>query len=510
MTRNQKLLDRGRVALIALAGIGLLITIMIAVIAFSLNEKLEHPERIKDPYRELGQDERLDRIEQDFLRAAEDNRNRKCPRPILRGEPVAGPAADDMRAVIEGEGDCFDAIERMSQHLVEANFSPSESRFDSFPPREMKTIRPPSDPEAEIEGLEETMALCEPIIDQLRTSTHHEDACSPYLPGVRVSPEYYLNLIRLTNLMIARARIDLEAGRWEEAVLPMLDIIRFGQDMHRGGTEILPAMVATATARMATTMLESILSDPREIPPKVLDRMESELANLIETEPHPWSFLQGINLFIAIYGLMPAYKGPDWIPPGGKSDDFPEAKEASLEEKIDLDLSRRLSLIYDMACPKSKTPYSCTRSLKKFVRKMETQHLLDKLAEDTEKEIGRELPGRGERLSRDLIRSTILSNRPFVPAHGRTRFRLGALLLATRYRSLSQNEGRPLEREAFLEPPLDALREDPFSGRPMKIEEISKGRFVLSPPVRIYVDDNKHSQPSIYLSCSNSQWGKDS
>lgn len=500
---SQKL---GKITLIAIAAIGLLATAFIVLVVVALSKSVENPERIYDPYLEMDEEARLDRIEKDLLERARKNETKRCPRPVPRGEPIPGSAIVDMRAVIEGESPCTDALEENKKERFEALFSRPTGRFEWFPDRHHKQIRPLSDPDSGIEGLDELLKKCAPSIERLRTATRHEDACGPYLPGVRPKPESYGPFIRLTTLMIAKARIDLEEGRWEDATLPMLDIIRFGQDMHRGGGGILDARFAEFTAQMSVAMLESILSDPREIPPEFLEQIEVELTQLIETEPHPLTFLKGDNLYLAIYGLMPIYKGPDWSPPGGRSNDFPKVTRAIPEEKVDLNIPRKLDIVYQKACPESRTAYSCASALKKFSRKMEDQRVLDEFVEDIEEIIDRELPYQGRRLFRQSIRSSISFNSLHVILHGRTRFRLGALRLAARYRALSREAGHPLGYEAFFETPLDEFLVDPYSGKDIRIEELSTGDFTLSPPVRIYPAGKRKWQPSVYLSCGDRSW----
>ena len=84
---------------------------------------------------------------------------------------------------------------------------------------------------------------------------------------------------------------------------------------------------------------------------------------------------------------------------------------------------------------------------------------------------------------------------------GQTRFQLAALRLHAAYRRLAEKTKTCPKLPAFDQPPLSALRTDPFSRKPIRVQELTPGRFALWCPVPLGKPNKEKAEPAIFIDC---------
>jgi hypothetical protein len=338
----------------------------------------------------------------------------------------------------------------------------------------------------------------------LKRATLHEDACSPYLPGVRCAPPY-MSLLRLSLAAVAGARAHMRLGQQREAFETLADAIRFAQDFHRGGSSLIEAMIASVVTTRAASALELQLNQAQPLGPELLAQIDRELAALIASEPHPSEFLSGDQLSMVVYLILPEAKGPDWTPPGGWAEtcERPPATGTGSGAALALVVAHRNLLRLERACPAQATPHACARGLERLGRRLDAQasqrsvagRLLEMLtAADSEDEYLRQVI---EVL--DAMGTPVLGK--YVARQGQGRVYLAALRLHARYRTLAEQQGTCPGPEAFDAAPLAGARAETFSGGTLRVEQIDGGRFAVRPPPQVDAMFDLHNRPAIVIEC---------
>ncbi len=239
----------------------------------------------------------LTALEDALMAAVEQNRNRRCPRPVLRGKPLDGPADEAMVAVVESDAlkDCYDAVKEARdevQAYLMADFGAKE------PPAAVLT-------------------KCKGLPAALAKAVAHADACSPYLFGRRGSPSL-LPVVRGANAAAILVRERAREGQWESSFQLATDALRFYQDLGRGpGASLIAAMVGTAA-------FEHVIDDGLRpaleagvLPEKLQAMVLKELGLLMASEPRFCDFLAYERHGMPLQLLLPRLKGEGWTPPGG-------------------------------------------------------------------------------------------------------------------------------------------------------------------------------------------------
>lgn len=54
---------------------------------------------------------------------------------------------------------------------------------------------------------------------------------------------------------------------------------------------------------------------------------------------------------------------------------------------------------------------------------------------------------------------------------------------------------------AFEQPPLDGLRIDPYSHKPIRVQAVSPGRFALWCPVPLGKPNREKAEPAVFIEC---------
>jgi len=448
----------------------------------------------EQPRPRLVSEKEIKEMRHELLEIVERNRAKKCPRPVLRGEPLPGTAAADIVAVVEGADDtraCHQRLDETSDMVFEALDHPEDYKPEGFPARMNRTAKPYSPPPKELLELEKT---CAPTLERLQKAVRHEDACSPYLPGLHDQPGY-VSAIRTSRLAAFKSRRLLAEGDAGQGFDLLLDVVRFGQDFGRGGASLLETMIGVACTRTVLPMLEHALNRKKPLDPALLSRVAKELGQLIETQPHPAAYLRGEMEAMATYTLNPSKKHPDTITIGADERDDNALALIALHETSRDVLS---------GCKKEDPPIRCEEHIRAMGERYRKSHRGDLEQAEAMLRVAVS-PDKVAAVRREII--DILKS-VAAPAHdrylrheGQTRFRLGALRLHAVYRQLAEKAKACPKLEAFDQPPLSGLRADPFSHQPIRIEELGPGRFALWCPVPLGKPNKEKAEPAVFIDC---------
>jgi hypothetical protein len=403
-------------------------------------------------------------IEERTRRLAE-NRSRTCIRPVLRGEPLDGPATDDMVALLELQGPlrpCSELIAREGETTGDAAI-----RWNGW------TLPLPLDDErAHPQVLPELERACAPAAEALDRAVRHEDACSPYLPGHRVFPAETSD-VRITTMELRLlARAALREGRFAESAQLSLDAIRFSQDLTRGGSDFLLALASVVYSASAAQGLELLLDSPTPVPGPVLEQVERELGLLLETEPHVSSVLDGEMLMMSLPVL--AVVRPELASseiPRDPMMSLTSAEGLSPREQVGLSLEALSNLSRQLAesCPSDVLPSRCIAAVRQLAR--DARH---------PRPISGEMEIRAE-LRQAVERLILPAFTRYLERYAVRLFRLAALRLHAALRRRVQQTGRCPTPDELLGPEWTSLLTDPVSGEPMAVVSLEPGVLVIAP-----------------------------
>jgi hypothetical protein len=466
-----------------------------------------------DPIAHLPIMRQVELVEDDLLERAQKNARKSCPRPVLRGAPMSGKAADQMIAVIEGDDwdlGCRALLDDKNDQLSAALFHKDADEPSGYPRRRLDTSRPLESPDADLPVLDAVLEICGPSVVMLQRATKHKNSCSPYLPGVRCVPSY-TSLLRLSLAAVAGARAHMRRGQQREAFEILADTIRFAQDFHRGGASLLEAMIGSVVIARASSAIELQLRQPERLGPELLGQIDRELADLIASEPHPSSFLVGDQLSMVFYMILPEARGPSWTPPGGWLEECDRPTGYGMDQSASLALvvAHRNILRMERACPADATPHRCAQRLEQLAVQLaaetEQDGLVNKLvrtitAEDRQDEILRQVVQ-----VLDSIAAPSFAR--YVRRHGHDRVHLAGLRLFARYRSLAEQRGSCPGIEVFDSPAFTEVRGETYSRGELRIEQLEQGSFAVRLPQNAEVTLDEDDIPVIVIAC---QLGADS
>lgn len=259
-----------------------------------------------------------------------------CPREVLRGQATPG----------SGEAALLEAVTIMQAAPCDDAFSGDD---------------PPTD---------EVVNACMPAIAAARRAVAHEDLCSPWRPGLRGTPGLR-PMLHLGKLIARVARQQLSADQPADAVSLLLDGVRLSQDLSRGRTSLIVAMVGAAITK---SLVEPLTQAVAAAPPDVARRALAEVEALQETEPTYHGVLQGEILTTQLMNIVPALEGPGWTPPGGWGDQPPptfddpdDTQTLTGDIRVDMALTwlayREIADGVLAACPASADLAACASGL---------------------------------------------------------------------------------------------------------------------------------------------------
>jgi hypothetical protein len=437
-------------------------------------------------------------LEKRFMLQVGTNKDKSCIRAVLRGKAVDGSAGPDMVRVMEGGPNldaCLALLEEKNEALGQALFSGKASG------QGLKQVRPPHDPGFDRELLEGLVVACAPLIDAVQSAVSHAEACSPYLPGKRGMPGLVVQ-IRIARLLSGAALLAHVEGDNTRAFELLLDGLRFDQDMDRGGVSWLIPMISRAADMHTLSTAAWLLGQPEPLGQDLLAQIDRELLTLIESEPHPSSFIQGDYHDMVMHVLMRSIKGDRWSPPGGwhegeepvapagdeknKSAHF-KTLTLGADEADDNALAwlamEELAAQERRACPPSTTPDQCYENLVQLASELQegaSMSTLKWLKKMTEFLLAWDPDARKRDFVVDVLKSIASSAPRYVALQGQRRFHAAALRVQAAFRLMAEKTGRCPGLEDFESEPLSGLAVDPNSNQPMVVEQGPDGVLVLS------------------------------
>jgi len=274
----------------------------------------------------LVDDAEIDAMKSAVLGAAEANVHKKCLRTPLRGDASNGPADQDMLSLLDREGplaSCFAAVDSLETTLSQQGDSSTDiaGLFRKLHNHEISSDAPVSLSAQEQEQFSAIVSSCTALPSMLSKAVSHENACSPFLPGRRPMgnlPE----ALRMTKGALILSHTLAKAGEHLEGVQLLLDVLRFGHDLGRGGTSLVEPMLGTSMQFISTPALDAQVE---LLTPEELLTVAEQLQALVATHPHPSAFQQALPAEFSLYYILPAFEPDDWAPPGG----YPEGWERS-------------------------------------------------------------------------------------------------------------------------------------------------------------------------------------
>jgi hypothetical protein len=263
----------------------------------------------------LLNDGELEEMRTTFAAIASENAAKVCKRPPLRTSTILqGNADEHMLALLAKVGameSCYTNLE-----LLEASIEDEDGVLGLLltPERRGRALNDNSElnpkQEAAIAALQETCGLLPEVMSR---AVSHEDACSPYLPG-RLGPGTLLPFIEISKAAVLVSRKLAQQGERLEAVQLLLDTLRFGQDLSRGGTSLLEPMLVYASHRIIRPEI-NLQFDALSL--DELRLIDEELALLIASQPHYSEYFDGERNSVVLDMVWPSVEPPGWQPPGG-------------------------------------------------------------------------------------------------------------------------------------------------------------------------------------------------
>jgi len=403
------------------------------------------------------------------------NQERKCPRPLLRGEPIPGRADEDFIAIIEGDTfkPCYDHLEGIAEPLA---------AYLTKPVKET----PPE--------LTRGHELCFPLLEAIEKAISHSNACSPYLAGRRGLPSM-IPLIRAGKAVAVLILQALFRGHTEDALNFGLNWLRFSQDMVRGrGAPLIGAMISVAATKYTIEAMRFALNHQSDMAPEMLERVAKELGALLDTEPGFGSFLPYENYGLSMHMLLPYMRGPDWVPPGGFDQDrIDPTKVLGADKELEgVSREQQMALLWvavdgngrrmEEACPEGSRAAQCHAGLVTSAEKMAKEagenrfmRALKVLASDQpDKEIRAWIL--------DIVSSiaTPAFNK-YVIRFAHRAFRISALRVHARLRA--RGAGKTGVGNRLSGPEWQPLLADPATGGLLRFQAVEPGKVTLQPAV---------------------------
>jgi hypothetical protein len=433
---------------------------------------------------------------------------RRCPRPVLRGTELPGPAAPELTALLGGTPETRACLERLADGrniadlwLLDEHVPAAIRDRDGPTPRPLATVAERA-PE-----LRATAAACEPLYTGLQATVAHLDACSPWRPGLACA-DSHLPRLHFGQAVAAGAWFRLADGKLREGLELALDGLRLLQDLERGGTQWIDAATGAAATLPLVAVLEAGLT-AAAAEPELLADIGAQLGLLLAGEPLPAELLAGESLGGMVTAADPAALGTDAAPavvrcrtaevpaapgPAGTTAPGPARDVQALAW---LTLGRMAEQWQNACGDPAAPPLACRDGLDRLYQDWREQ------ARRSPDEFLRQLLGRavvadGADEGRHRLVETLLAPGAdparWIAAQGRRRFLLAALRLQAAWQRQAAAAGSCPAAAAFDAAPLAELRADPFSGRPIKVDSDGEGGFVFRPPVGLVVGTSAESK----------------
>lgn len=267
------------------------------------------------------------------------HRGLTCLRPPLRGAATEGPARDHLLSLVEPKAAVATCIE------LAKGADDLKSVLD--------VTQPVDSPDTMSAVTERIQQHCGMIPELVARAVAHEDACSPYLAGTRDVPAGP-TMIRVGRILPVLARDRAREGKTADALRLLFDGVRLGDDLRRGPTDLMVAMVATVVSRMPLNVAEAILNSAPLLAAADLDALVGEADALLATVPGFGEALAGER--VAAIGLI--------LMKDGQEQPLDAKTLAAMQDHDDA-----MALI-EAACPAAASLAACRDGLAKATAKI--------------------------------------------------------------------------------------------------------------------------------------------
>jgi hypothetical protein len=273
---------------------------------------------------------------------------------VLRGAPKAGPASDDMLAIDKPTPTMHVCLAGLHE-LSEADGGLAAAVTERRP------------------ALLALDRACGPELQGVVVrSVAHQDACSPFLVGVRAEPAAITRYLEVAHLVGLRAR--MLADKDPEAGLALaLDIVRFGQDFGRA-TSLVNVVIGSVVAEIGIESARNIVAQ-RRLALADLDAATTTVDALLATEPPIAASLSAELEHFLLHVAMAPNQPDGWQAPGGWPDGKRPAREANVTIAHPRDVAAMVFLAGDIvaehvadACRPSASLAACHGALDRLVQ----------------------------------------------------------------------------------------------------------------------------------------------
>ncbi len=338
--------------------IGLLITGALLSPAFAADKP--------QPMPRLVYPEEIAAVEARLMARIGANKVRRCERPVLGAPGISGSDRELVAALVEGAGagdPCAEQAEVLKDLLGSKNMDAWRQDPSKIPPEVRDGIN-----------------TCEALNVQVREAVARRDVCSPYQPGIRPVPAFF-GFLRRGKLAILSARVGFDSSQSRDTVVTVLSWARLTQDLYRGGGPLLPAMVGTALFESNVTPTLRWIIEEGGLDASALRVLAADIGNLLDTEPAVGPVLSNDPDVMMLQVVLPALKGPDYVPPGGWEDGYGLARDGNgmggqLGEKVFVSKELEAALLavaideigseQRQACPNDASIIECRTGLLKI------------------------------------------------------------------------------------------------------------------------------------------------
>ena len=210
------------------------------------------------------------------LDAIRDAQTRSCPRPVLRGEAIAGDASADLVRLLSVDSPFAACLSFVGEHRTEVEDAIwlSDGRIEPLPEDTTRTEvedDPPS-PDASSEwdyprkarrlhaeplAVErEVLTRCAGLDLEVDRIVQHASVCTPFPFG---SGDPDIRVLWLMKALVIVARDRLQHGESRRGFELLLDAEQFALDAQRGRPQLVGAMIGVAAMRLIHAQVQWLL-----------------------------------------------------------------------------------------------------------------------------------------------------------------------------------------------------------------------------------------------------------
>ena len=210
------------------------------------------------------------------LDAIRDAQTRSCPRPVLRGETIAGDASADLVRLLSTESPFAACLSFVGEHRAEVEDAIwlLDGRIESLPEDTTRTDGEddPPWPDASSEwdyprqarrlhteplAMErEVLTRCAGLDLEVERIVQHASVCTPFPLG---SGDPDIRVLWLMKAVVIVARDRLQHGESRRGFELLLDAEQLALDAQRGRPQLVGAMIGVAATRLIHAQVQWLL-----------------------------------------------------------------------------------------------------------------------------------------------------------------------------------------------------------------------------------------------------------